>query len=139
MDSLATWVEAVDFRGHVPYQLPFVLSYMLVSIDRRCIIWRRTGLDELASTLTPLKGVAASSCLSEASLGVSGAGVEGFVTEELSSTCGNVGALPATDSSTLGGFVRARLDFRNGPIKEDDTRRFRSTQSERWVEMVVAE
>lgn len=27
IDSLATWVEAFDFRGQVPYQLPLVLSY----------------------------------------------------------------------------------------------------------------
>lgn len=43
--------------------------------------------------------------------------VVGIVVDELASTCGKAEALPTTGSSTLGGFVRARLDFRNGPIK----------------------
>lgn len=110
---------------------------MLV-FESRGVASRHTGFEELASGLTLFMGVGASSFLSGTSLGASVTGVEGVV-ELLSSTGGKVEALPGTGSSTLGGFVRARLDFRNGPIKGGRGRRYVSTQSDRRAEMGVEE
>jgi hypothetical protein len=88
--SLATCVEADDFLGQVPYQPLF---------DFAC-------LEALDSGSTAFRGVAVSSSLLTASLGLSASGLEGFV----------VSFEPAASfSRALGGVVRTL--FRDGPIK----------------------
>jgi hypothetical protein len=119
--SLATWVEAVDFRGQVPYQLLLDFNYY-----KSCQMHN----DEIATELTCLMLLASAfagftaeedfsldleSCLESWGAGVTGSAVvdgpASVGTSVVESTCDEL-----TGCSSSGGFVLARLD-RDGPME----------------------
>jgi hypothetical protein len=99
--SLATWVEAVDFRGQVPYQLLFGLSCfneLELELESPCFAFMEVGSFSRASW---------------ALLGLLAAGVDGLADEVLA--CSSGGFVSGGWSALVGAFVRGR--FLDGPIK----------------------